>query len=329
MSLSSFTIDEVNALQNGGGNAAFERTYCASLPRDYVKPKSTSHDLVKSWIEDVYVLKKFYKDVKHVERPPSLDVSSQVVTVPLSDILGADTPILQVHLEKKEEKVKEGIKDDTEDRPVENLLGDWDPFDAQVLPPEAPIEPSLLLTEDQSKNEPVQEDTPAIEAVVTFEEEWQSFMSDSIAPSSDMQRPSVENDPAAEDEQEDPASSTEATSKEDTKSSTAVVKDEIPLEAFYPEFEQIRATGILPTGQPVPWNRPRPPDVEQRPPPIAAPSRDILVDPPQLRMPPRPAPANPTDRAITALYGKEKNLTAYNLTAPQAPRPATSGNPFA
>jgi hypothetical protein len=27
---------------------------------------------------------------------------------------------------------------------------------------------------------------------------------------------------------------------------------EVPLDIFYPEFEQIRATGILPTGQPAP-----------------------------------------------------------------------------
>ena len=80
---------------------------------DFVKPKGTSHDHIKNWIEDVYVLKKFYKNVETVEgsRPPVLDVSPEAVAVvPLSEILGADTPILHVSLDKINDKVPQKDK---------------------------------------------------------------------------------------------------------------------------------------------------------------------------------------------------------------------------
>jgi len=347
VSLSSFTIDEVNALKNGGGNAAFIRTYCAGLPVDFVKPKGTSHDHIKNWIEDVYVLKKFYKNVETIEgsRPPVLDVSPEAVAVvPLSEILGADTPILHVSLDKINDKVPQKdkyISQCAEKMPVENLLGDWDPFEAQV-----PRSDAVSIERGHHQNESVQEAAPPTDTVETaeenkegtFEEEWESFMSDSIDPSSEKGQTPMDSHPVEDtweqkqeqEQREDVLSSVSITAEiirqEDSKE--VEVKKEIPLEAFYPEFEQIRATGILPTGQPVPWMRPRP--VEPRPPPQ---NTQVPVDTPQnnpVQAPLRTAPAvNPTDRAVTALFGSRKNLTAYDLTAPLAAKPANSGNPFA
>lgn len=351
VSLSSFTMEEVNALQNSGGNAAFTRTYCAGLPRDFVKPKSTSHDHIRNWIEDVYVLKKFYKDIEIVEgsRPPMLDIAAEnVAIVPLSEILGADTPILHISLEKfKDEIPEKGTDMDqcADKRPVENLLGDWDPFEAQVPLSDAPCTEADTFAECQNETEPALEVTSTHTAEdgkdTTFEEEWESFMSDSIAPSSEKGQKDLENHYTDIHEQEQSLLSSTTISagrnrQEDSKQ-VIELKKEIPLEAFYPEFEQIRATGILPTGQPVPWIQPGP--LEQIPPPSCAPHEENnqvhtnLSKKNPVHVPPATKSAhtavNPTDKAVATLFGREKNLTAYDLTAPLAAKPATSGNPFA
>ena len=346
VSLSSFSTEEVNSLQHDGGNDVFTRTYCATLPAEYVKPNGTSTDLIRNWIEDVYVLKKFYKKCVEGPRPPRLDISSEVVAVvPMTDLFGADTPILHVSLEKKmkeeEEEEDDDDQKDEEVKPIGNLLGDWDPFEAS-MPSSNVSDTHQTCHEEQSHvqhasfDEPVGGEGPSKstennvnldESIneVSFEDEWESFMSGSVLTETETeqtQQSPVDSYPVPQEQDVLPV---EETTRSDARK-IIEVKEEIPLEAFYPEFEQIRATGILPTGKPVPWLvRPdeiAPPTTSAAPPQ----TNPVYTAPPPAPTPPRPTSS--TEMAVKALFGTEKNLTAYDLTAPSAAKPAASGNPF-
>lgn len=360
ISLCEFSLEEVDALRNGGGNDVFNRTYCATLPGDYVKPKSSSLDLIKCWIEDVYELKKFYRKIDNVEaaRPPRLDIAPDAIAiVPLADLLGADTPILQVSpakLEGDKEETKDPevpkhhmidkeVDQTSQKEPEGNLLGDWDPFESSVVSDALATEPQevALATEHQETH-----NTPIVDTKVevSFEQEWESFVLTSevgfptaLEKLTQGAEDSRVDSPSSEVE-EHPSLAALNIQDEKIEEYPVKVKEEIPLEAFYPEFEQIRATGFLPTGKPVPWDttrveRPREPENESSSTYIQdenypeKPVHSSSVAPTVAAFSSRPS-ANPTDKAVKALFGAEKNLTAYDLSAPLPAKPAMSGNPF-
>lgn len=381
ISLCTFTSEEIQELQETGGNDVFTRTYCATLPAGYVKPDSSSLDLVRDWIEDVYILKKFYKSsndspAKETEGRLRLDISADVAIVPLSDLLGANTPILEVSL-KKFENGSEEISHDhvdgdstctlnqaVQEPKASNLLGDWDPFGLGEAPP--PLKKEADQVGNQTASETLPIERKETSSNKSFEEEWESFISlqdgtsvedvetalsvqkDNEASSEIPTRASAAAVPMQNKEENDTVPLEKSSNTEilpqrglepaPEKAKPFAIQEEIPLEAFYPEFEQIRATGMLPTGKPVPWqmrtlntadsghNVAEGTTVLPRQPHSNMPV--VEAEKPRRQEPARAIP-DPTENAVKALFGRERNITAYDMTAPSAPKSAVSGNPFA
>lgn len=392
MSLCTFTGEEIALLQRGG-NDVFRKTFCATMPHDVTRPVESNTESIKRWIEDVYVSKKYYKDVAASKRPPPLDTteSSDIAVIPLADVLGSDTPILRISMElgektytdtpsTKETKVNDSKEEATEEikKEVEEStavgndnrhhIGDeWDPFGVSSASPSINQSDSLLIEEGKmlhpSEKPAVSIDNTAEKKEdISFDVEWEAFAmeqlsspeapDDTPAPSpaapdaysnaNSITRPEEElakldishhNGAAKEQREEEPTRSSM-----DAATPAEPARPEVPLDAFYPEFSKIRETGILPTGAPVPWHM-RPQQTMPAPPVVThhAPAREETVAaPPVMHVPQHPEPSRasrqvaPTyDKATKTLFGAEKNLTAYDLSAQHAPKPNMTGNPFA
>lgn len=330
----------------------FMKKYCATMPPDVVKPGSMDFDRVRQWIETVYVSKAYYKeDVSlasgqdsrgpgHVE-----DISTDdIAVVPLSDILGSKTPILKLSLgpEEANEVAAEVPRETKVDQAGSeaNLLGDWDPFGIGSSNPQD----TAVNTKSMEQGEERMDPTPVVdndkvnnkengiileESENTFRAEWDSFVS--LEASEETTQIVSQPEEVAIDKHEERSTMQEPS------------KPEVPLDAFYPEFEQIRATGMLPTGAPVPWNI-RMADIGQMhaqtvtAPVYQEPSSTVSHPMPKIVRPERQCTSDPNalrntstsaERAIRTLYGEDKRLTAYNLSAPFAPKPQQhGGNPF-
>jgi hypothetical protein len=338
----------------------FMKSYCATMPPDVVKPGSMDFDRVRQWIETVYVSKAYYKEdvsratgqdsrgPRHVENISPDDIA----VVPLSDILGSKTPILKFSL--RPEEANDGANGAaTEEVPCEakveqvgseaNLLGDWDPFGIGPNDSQDDAVTQKSIEQEEKHVDPTPtgdnikvsngENASLIleESESTFQAEWDSFVSFEASEQT-VQTESQPEEELAVDKHEEKSTMQEPP------------KPEVPLDAFYPEFEQIRATGMLPTGAPVPWNI-RMADIGQLPaqtvtaPVYQEPSSRLPHAMPKTAKPEpqRTADANSlrsastsANRAIRTLYGEDKSLTAYDLSAPFAPKPQQhGGNPFA
>jgi hypothetical protein len=273
--------------------------------------------------------------------------------VPLSDILGSKTPILKFSL-RPEEANDDGANDAaTAEVPCEaeveqvgseaNLLGDWDPFGIGPNDSQNDAVTQKSIEQEEKRVDPTptgdnikvsnRENVGLIleESESTFQAEWDSFVSFEASEQTVQTESQLEEELAVDKHEE------KSTMQEPPK-------PEVPLDAFYPEFEQIRATDMLPTGAPVPWNI-RMADIGQLPAQtvtapvyqepsstlphamtkIAKPEPQRTSDPNALRY-----ASTSANRAIRTLYGEDKNLTAYDLSAPFAPKPQQhGGNPFA
>ena len=408
-----------------GGNGAFSRVYLGALPKDYVRPYEMGLDEVRRWIEDVYVKKKYYKElssanpsrvsaeaaVKDRTRPAFLDISEEdIAVVPLSDILGANTPILRVESKGAEEarRIAEEVAREQEKAaaaPVD-LLGGWDPFGADD---ERTMETGEDLGSGREVGSVSVQEAEQVPKGESFKEEWATFVDevgeqtqvtgqerqgqtsngdasgqtvasvasvatvstvgagqvsasvasqtmshevrarDGVSPESRLtpgvgQVKTVQNISGAAVGTGTPAS--------DVMAPTRAARPPVPLEAFFPEFEEIRRTGVLPTGVPDP-TRPRmtvAPSPSLAPAPVPA-RRQVLMEPhrtPVSASPSSPTPAarvnSPTalvspssrpampsavDRASKTLGFGNPFDGGYDLRASHAPKASEGGNPFA
>ena len=122
-------------------------------------------------------------------------------------------------------------------------------------------------------------------------------------------------------------------SKIDASVPSRTVPPPVPLETFFPEFEEIRRTGVLPTGVPDPTRL-----APRLAPVSAAPAR---ASPARVEEPPAAAPyslatsavpsaADAADRASHTLGCGNPFEEGYDLRAAYAPKASESGgNPFA
>ncbi len=380
VSLCTFTGEEIALLQQGG-NDVFRKTFCATIPHDVTRPVDSGTESMKGWIEDVYVSKKYYKDMAESKRPPPLDTteSGDIAVIPLADVLGSDTPILRISMEVGEkiyedlttkETMPRGKEEEVEPAPSGNASEqheqEWDPFGMSSASPSVDqSDGDALLLEEKNRTQPGMESPIARENTtekeerqdgVSFDVEWEAFAMDlqsSPADGTQTTSPAVPDayfnqNPIINPEEElakldmshhNGAGKEQREEETTTAAPVAPPRPEVPLDAFYPEFSKIRETGILPTGKPVPWHmQPQQKVMQVPPPPViphqAPPAGDQTAAAPAVPLHPEPPrasrPAAPTyDKATKTLFGKEKNLTAYDLSAQHAPKPNTTGNPFA
>lgn len=380
VSLCTFTGEEIALLQQGG-NDVFRKTFCATMPHDVTRPVDSGTESMKRWIEDVYVSKKYYKDMAESKRPPPLDTteSGDIAVIPLADVLGSDTPILRISMEVGEKMYEDPTTKETtprgDEEEVEPAAGgnaseqheqEWDPFGMSSASPSVDqSDGDALLLEEKKRTQPGMESPIARENTteteerqdgVSFDVEWEAFAMDlqsSPADGTQTTSPAVPDayfnqNPIINPEEElakldmshhNGAGKEQREEETTTAAPVAPPRPEVPLDAFYPEFSKIRETGILPTGKPVPWHmQPQQKVMQVPPPPViphqAPPAGDQTAAAPAVPLHPEPPrasrPAVPTyDKATKTLFGKEKNLTAYDLSAQHAPKPNTTGNPFA
>lgn len=401
ITVAEFSEAEVDSL---GGNAAFLRLYLGKLPKDYVKPYEMGQEEVRRWIDDVYVKKMYYNEPtvdrareavgvvgtvvtvdavdagpadKPAVRPAFLDISEkEIAVVPLSDILGANTPILRVEskgaaearqvAEELARKQEQEAGKAAEAAVSVDLLDEWDPFGA---------EENITVAENSMTEEgvgPAQERSAPELSGPSFQDEWATFVEDvKVEKQNDQGLPSVNDrddqfqaqeargrravpleaflDPAeAQMKQLQSAAGSSQRSTIDFSVPARTIPPPVPLEAFFPEFEEIRRTGVLPTGAPDPI-RPRmapqtaalathapspspaaslyqprgsPPRVESTP-AAGVTSSSFATSAPRLAMP------SAVDRASrTVGYGNTFD-GGYDLRAAHAPKASESGNPFA
>ena len=378
ITVAEFTEEEVDRLARAG-NGAFGRLYLGSLPKGYMKPHEMGLDEVRQWIEDVYVKKLYYKKPvdqaqaavgavaagpadRPAARPAYLDIpEEEIALVPLADILGANTPILRVEskgaaeagqvagiVRKQEEEAARAAKPSVSI----DILDGWDPFGD---------EERTTAREAQEGGSPVREDgrSPPELPGPSFQDEWATFIDDVKEENHGEQEvPFVPDRESLFLEQEvkdvkgplpleaflDPAEAQmkqlQRRSKIDASVPSRTVPPPVPLETFFPEFEEIRRTGVLPTGVPDP-TRLAPRFAPRLAPVSAAPAR---ASPARVEEPPAAAPyslatsavpsavpsaADAADRASHTLgYGNP--FEGYDLRAAYAPKASESGgNPFA
>lgn len=266
-------------------------------------------------------------------RPAYLDIpEEEIALVPLADILGANTPILRVEskgaaeagqvageiVRKQEEEAARAAKPSVSI----DILDGWDPFGD---------EERTTAREGQEGGSPVREDgrSPPELPGPSFQDEWATFVDDVKEENHGEQEvPFVPDRESLFLEQEvkdvkgplpleaflDPA---EAQMKQlqrrskgpkvDASVPSRTVPPPVPLETFFPEFEEIRRTGVLPTGVPDPTRL-----APRLAPVSAAPAR---ASPARVEEPPAAAPYS---------------LGGYDLRAAYAPKASESGgNPFA
>jgi hypothetical protein len=294
-------------------------------------------------------------------RPAYLDIpEEEIALVPLADILGANTPILRVEskgaaeagqvageiVRKQEEEAARAGKPSVSI----DILDGWDPFGD---------EERTTAGEGQEGGSPVREDgrSPPELPGPSFQDEWATFVDDVKEENHGEQEvPFVPDSESLFLEQEvkdvkgplpleaflDPA---EAQMKQlqrrskgpkvDASVPSRTVPPPVPLETFFPEFEEIRRTGVLPTGVPDPTRL-----APRLAPVSAAPAR---ASPARVEEPPAAAPyslatsavpsavpsaADAADRASHTLGYGNPFEGGYDLRAAYAPK-ASGGNPFA
>ena len=364
VSMSTFTEAETSEI---GGNAAFERVWLAGLPKGYTRPHEMGLDDVRRWIEDVYVKKKYYRKEPKVAcaggagRPAYLDISEEeIAVVPLSDILGASTPILRVESKGAEEARRlaeeEEARKQREDKAASDvdLLGGWDPFgmhdvgDAEVGKEEGQEgdidDASGAVGGDNAVREAVGESK-----ALSFQDEWATFVEDvKVEEPNDEKLASLANEPgntAAGTSVEKNATTLEAfcsgvderkklqTAASSAARSAPAPRAAVPLDAFFPEFEQIRRTGVLPTGVPDPTRSRRADPGPAQAPTVAAnaaPAPAALAAVPTVRpqqQPSRSAPSAAERAGKTLGFGNPFD-GGYDLGAAHAPKASSTGNPF-
>ncbi len=359
VSMSTFTEAELSEIV---GNAAFSAVFLAGLPRGYVKPNAMGLDEVRRWIDDVYVKKKYYKEGsggvggEGAGRPRHLDISEEeIAVVPLSAILGASTPILRVESKGAEEARRVAAElaeaaqaaeaaEAAKAKAEVDLLGGWDPFGGGGGDADDAREAAVEVEGAD---------------VPSFEDEWATFVGDvkqdEPAPeqaASVADATAATTAVAAETTRETPLAAFYPEVEQMKKLQRAVAppggassgassgappqpRAAVPLEAFFPEFEEIRRSGVLPTGLPDP-TRPRsagPAAAVARAPDVAvAPAAPVALAA-AVAIPPAPATQRSRSSAVeragkTLGFGNPFD-GGYDLTAEYCPQASHGGNPFA
>lgn len=401
----------MNTLKESG-NQSFNTTYLANWQSTSL-PKPVDRKPLESqqWIEAVYVQKRFHSSTGHTTsqistpgtntqkqpQTPVAKVSPAVAPgpsassrddsvpqmVPMSSILGGTSPKLVVSPSKSStgDAPRAAAPEaevsllDLSSSPVKNGNSmpepqhTWDSFEV-----EATVQQLSLHSEDwaafgESPEKEAAKNPPSPPTIT----KWEAF-GESPAPPPRRQPPPP---PLAVVVQEEPVA-VEANEQPSHWALSPLPRPEVPLDVFYPEFEHIRATGILPNGKPVPgYYRPPAPPPMTAPPSLPSPSKPTAVSNlwggvgqteltspvaqrsngsgyPEIGKYPDPlgtlstgvrhqlpgthhhqdeaAPyARHISAASTTLFGNQPTMSAmpYDLTAPAAPKPKSSGNPFA
>ncbi|KAK2078830.1 hypothetical protein QBZ16_003670 [Prototheca wickerhamii] len=261
ISLSKFSPEEVEALTTGG-NAAFIASYLATwTPHTFGKPVDRTPGRIKQWIQTVYIDARFKGTPKAPAAPspgpvangasrpagpigvlplpspapqpapaPPPAANGGVLERKLSDILGADTPKLMVHgaLARSTSVASSSASAPAAGAPAAEAPAGWTAFGDEAA--------------GASTSAPTGRADPE-----------RGARGARPASAGEHARPTASStSPAAVPNPSSSASPASSSPEQGSSRPKPAPRLEVPLDIFYPEFQTIRATGMLPTGQPVP-----------------------------------------------------------------------------